>query len=220
MLRIYVGDNEVIIAGRKKSERIIERFRKCGIALQVFQMKKNDNMKSVIEQAEHTVFPQGFLITGDAPQKLLKKFLSYYQVLEAAGGVVLNQDKKLLMMFRRGKWDLPKGKIDPGETDREAAEREVMEETGLLEAKAGKRIRFHEGHQDCTYHTYWMGGVRTIKKTHWFKMKSSDRHELKPQTDEGITEVGWYSKKQVRTKLNNSYRSVRWVLEEYFGKRL
>ncbi|MBX7139896.1 MAG: NUDIX domain-containing protein [Chitinophagales bacterium] len=218
MLRIYVGDNEVIIAGKKKSEKVIRRFKKSRVPLQVFQLKKGDDVKSVIEQAEHTYGAQGFLITGMKSKKLATKYLSYYRILEAAGGVVLSEDQKVLMMFRRGKWDLPKGKIDPGETDREAAEREVKEETGIIEVKVGRRILFHEGHQDCTYHTYWLGGVRTIKKTHWFKMKSSDRHELTPQADEGITEVGWYSKKQVKSKLNNSYRSVRWVLEEYFGK--
>jgi len=147
----------------------------------------------------------------------MKDFLAYYQIVEAAGGIVLSKEGKVLMMFRKGKWDLPKGKIDPGETVKQAARREVIEETGILKVKIGRRIKFHNDNQDCTYHSYWLNGKRTMKMTHWFRMKSSDKHPLTPQLDEGITEVGWYSMKQIQRNLENSYRSVRWVLEEFFG---
>lgn len=220
MLRIYVGDTEVIIAGKKDEGKIIRQFRKSNVPLQVFRMKKDEDLKPVIELAEHSLLPQVFLISGKGTKSRVKKFLSYYQVVEASGGVVRNAKGEVLMMFRRGKWDLPKGKIDEGETVKQAARREVMEETGISKLKIGKRIRFHDGNQNCTYHTYWLGGIRIIKKTYWFRMRSSDKHNLIPQQDEGITEVGWYPKKQIRGKLMNSYRSVRWVLEEYFSGQL
>jgi len=218
MKRIYVGDNEVIIAGKKKSKKVIKKFKNENLLLQVYRVNSREELKSVIEQAEHTTATQNFLITGNSSEELEELFFSNYQFLEAAGGVVLSEEKKVLMMFRKGKWDLPKGKIDPGETVQQAARREVIEETGIKELKIGKRIKFHDGNQDCTYHSYWLQGRRIMKVTHWFKMKSSDKHQLIPQAEEGITQVGWYSKKQIRENLSNSYRSVRWVLAEYFGK--
>ena len=80
-------------------------------------------------------------------EKLFQDFTAHYKILEAAGGMVLNANRELLVIYRRGSWDLPKGKIDPGETKEEAAVREIQEETGLQEVELGNLI--------CsTYHTY------------------------------------------------------------------
>ena len=218
MLRIYVGNNELIIAGKKDAKRITRKFKRNYLLPIIFEVEQKSELKSIIEQVEHTVNVQTFLVTGRSFKKLIKDFLSYYQIVEAAGGIILSEEGKVLMMFRKGKWDLPKGKIDSGETVKQAARREVIEETGILEVKIGKRIKFHNDNQDCTFHSYWLNGKRMMKVTHWFRMKSSDKHPLTPQLEEGITEVGWYGVKQIQRNLENSYRSVRWVLEEFFGK--
>ena len=220
MLRIFINNNELVLAEKKRVKKITGERKKRNLPTVIFSVESKKELKSIIGQAEHTVRVQTFVVYGKSFAALVKRFLSCYQMLEAAGGIVLNEEGKVLMIFRRGKWDLPKGKIDRGETVKQAARREVMEETGIRQLRIRKRIRFHDDHQDGTYHSYWLNGKRVMKKTHWFRMESDDRHALIPQFDEGITEVGWYSIKQVRENLRNSYRSVRGVMEEYFGKEL
>jgi 8-oxo-dGTP diphosphatase len=53
--------------------------------------------------------------------------------VEAAGGVVLDGDGLVVLVHRPkyDDWTLPKGKLHPGESFEEAAQREVEEETGL-----------------------------------------------------------------------------------------
>jgi NUDIX domain len=69
--------------------------------------------------------------------KLWADFRSCFTELPAAGGCVFNEQQELLVFFRRGSWDLPKGKIDPGETPEQASVREVQEETGLVNLDRG-----------------------------------------------------------------------------------
>jgi ADP-ribose pyrophosphatase YjhB (NUDIX family) len=146
---------------------------------------------------------------------LEEALFSRYGLIEAAGGVVRNKKDKVLMMFRKGKWDLPKGKIDLGETIKQAAKREITEETGVRKLKIIRQIRFFNGKQDCTYHSYMLNGKRVIKATYWYEMVTDDTSPLIPQLEENITVVGWFSKKEIREHLKNSYRSVQWVLNEY-----
>jgi 8-oxo-dGTP pyrophosphatase MutT (NUDIX family) len=121
----------------------------------------------------------------------------------AAGGLVLNDNKELLMIFRRGKWDLPKGKLDEDESMESCALREVEEETGLKKLKLAKFI-------DTTIHTYTdpYSNEEVIKETHWFKMYAPNNQQLIPQLDEGIEEIEWVNNKGLQEKLQNSYVNI------------
>ena len=110
-------------------------------------------------------------------------FRAHYLELDAGGGVVTNGDKKLLLIHRNGKWDLPKGKIEDGESVEDGAIREVKEECGLTDVKL-------DAHLLDTYHTYYQNGYRMLKRTYWFKMSSADKL-LTPQADEGIDKALW-----------------------------
>ena len=135
-------------------------------------------------------------------------FCSNYTIIKAAGGLVFNDKNKLLMIFRNGKWDLPKGKIERGEQIEEAAIREVKEECGINELQIEKKLI-------NTYHTYCINGLKILKKTYWFLMKTSFKFSLTPQLEEGITEVRWCDEENVSKYLKNSYSNIRDVISSY-----
>jgi 8-oxo-dGTP pyrophosphatase MutT (NUDIX family) len=121
----------------------------------------------------------------------------------AGGGLVLNDRGGLLMIFRRGKWDLPKGKLDEGETIEACAVREVMEETGLTVVELGELITI--GYHDY-FDTYLQEDV--IKETHWYAMRARGEQLLIPQTAEDITEIKWVMDEELEICLQNSFPNV------------
>ena len=136
-----------------------------------------------------------------------KNFISSYKLIEAAGGLVQNQNDEWLFIHRNGMWDLPKGKLEKGESIEECAVREVAEECGIDEPTIEKPL-------SPTYHTYELKGKRILKKTYWYLMKSSDTSELIPQTEEGITEVKWVSTAEAKILSEASFGSIQEVIKE------
>ena len=149
-------------------------------------------------------------------EELRQAFWNAFTVIQAAGGLVLNEKRELLFIFRRGHWDLPKGKQDPGETPAECALREVKEETGLSELSLGKELL-------VTYHTYLQDGKEILKETYWYSMTASSQAQLTAQTEEDIEEARWVGINDVQPLLNKSYGAIRDVWEsfeqEFAGKR-
>jgi len=138
-----------------------------------------------------------------------EKVKSLFKVVKASGGVVF-KGEKMLLMFRRGKWDLPKGKLDDGESSREAAAREVEEETGVV-ASVGERI--------CTtWHTYTMNGSRILKRTKWYRMTCIDDRRMAPQTEEDIEQLEWLDRREARRVLTNSFSSIRYVVDTVYAE--
>jgi 8-oxo-dGTP pyrophosphatase MutT (NUDIX family) len=131
----------------------------------------------------------------------------------AAGGIVENEEGKILLQFRRGKWDLPKGKLDKGESIEECAVREVEEETGLQNIQLGALI-------GVTNHSYKEKGKDIIKKTYWYKMKVWGNQKLVPQTDEDILELRWVKENELKQYLSNTFPNILEITEKYFGHKL
>jgi len=131
-----------------------------------------------------------------------ESFCANYVLIEAAGGLVYNDVNQLLMIFRNGKWDLPKGKLEIGENIEQCAIREVEEECGILGLKIMKQFQ-------KTYHTYEINGEKILKCTYWFTMRSSFKGSLVPQTKEGITAVVWADKEDIAEKLENSFSNIK-----------
>jgi 8-oxo-dGTP pyrophosphatase MutT (NUDIX family) len=129
------------------------------------------------------------------------------QLIEAAGGLVLNERGNLLMIFRRGKWDLPKGKRDAGESIETCAVREVEEETGLAGVQLMKAV-------GQTNHSYLdpFTNLPTLKITYWFMMYASSLQPLIPQTSEDITEIRWVSDAAMLALLEDSYPTIREII--------
>jgi len=111
------------------------------------------------------------------------------------------------MIYRRKVWDIPKGKLDKGETIKECAVREVEEETGV-KVKIDQKI-------DSVWHTYVTRKKYILKKTHWYAMQCLSDKKMAPQKGEGIKKVEWMDMEQVRVALHDSYRSIRYVMQEY-----
>ena len=147
-----------------------------------------------------------FVICTDA-KAFFKKVLKSVTVIEAAGGLVKNEHKEYLFIYRHDTWDLPKGKIERGETIKTAAVREVEEECGIIVKKLGKQI--------CkTYHAYIFRGEVVLKKSYWYKMKTEGQDKLKPQKEEGITDVRWFPKEKMGIITKNTFPSIVEVMEK------
>ena len=136
-----------------------------------------------------------------------QEFLSTFNVVSAAGGLVLNPKNEILFIYRSYKWDLPKGRIEKGETVKETAIREVEEECGIFNLKLIKPLL-------TTYHVYFQNGMK-LKETFWFVMTSDYKGELTPQLDEGITEVVFKNEAAITKALKNSYKNINLVYDTF-----
>lgn len=168
-----------------------------------------DQMEKIITDL-HADKPFDFhslYILTDQKKVLKKRICALYQVVEAAGGVVVNSNNEVLWIYRLGKWDLPKGKLEKNEKFKHAAVREVLEEcnvTATLEAKV------------CTtYHTYSYKNERILKKTKWFVMHSSQIGKLKPQLEENIERVEWIAQDKMNKAVSDTYSSIRFVIQQF-----
>jgi len=133
---------------------------------------------------------------------LFLKFSSLFKVVEAAGGVIRSETGKVLVINRRGKWDLPKGKIDDDETPEQTAVREISEECGLHNLQLKDLIT-------TTYHSYLLNGEPILKKVYWYDVVyKGNEKEIKPQTEEDISEVLWLMPDDTTIILGNTYLSI------------
>jgi 8-oxo-dGTP pyrophosphatase MutT (NUDIX family) len=166
-------------------------------------------VKSMIHEMQDPSVHAGVFFHKDLNQ-LKDAFFKKFTLIKAAGGFVLNEKKEVLMMFRRGKWDLPKGKMDKKESFEDCALRETEEETGLKKINLISPLI-------TTYHTYHEGSKYVLKETKWFTMKVSGEQKLIPQAAEQITKLEWVGENDIEKYLQNSFPSVNDVLEAGFS---
>jgi 8-oxo-dGTP pyrophosphatase MutT (NUDIX family) len=148
------------------------------------------------------------VIFGADENKAKTYTFGLFKIIEAAGGIVQNDEKELLFIFRRGKWDLPKGKIEKDETKEESAIREVEEETGIsnltLKRKVGE-----------TYHIYKEKEKDILKISHWFYF-SCKKQPLVAQTEEDITEATWIPTQEIKKPMLNTFENIRQIMHHFF----
>jgi ADP-ribose pyrophosphatase YjhB (NUDIX family) len=150
------------------------------------------------------------LVTGN-PGNFLLKFQKAFIPIQAAGGVVVSTGR-ILFIFRNGKWDLPKGKLDKGESTSEAALREVEEETGIKPGGIDFQL-------PSTWHIYtpyagsndqWI-----LKETAWYQMNCNGNLTGTPQQEEGITQVRWIPGNNLEEVMNNTYENLKQIISLY-----
>ncbi len=194
MYRIYINDTALII-----TENIPPTLKKYQqIDLQTF-----DLLTFYHKIKDNEIMGVYMLLTANA-KRLFSTLKKSVMMIKASGGLVRNQENKYLFIFRRGKWDLPKGKIDEGEKTKRAAVREVEEECGILIDKVLGKI--------CkTWHVYEQGEQLILKKTTWYKMEAENQ-PLIPQLEEGITEARWLGEGEFAIVKQNTFPLILDVL--------
>ncbi len=166
-------------------------------------------INSLLHEIKKEQFHAGVLLHEDLGM-LQKKFFKHFDLIEAAGGIVQNDKKELLFIYRLNKWDLPKGKVEQNEDIADCAKREVEEETGVtlltIEQKIGE-----------TYHTYNAYGKHFLKTTHWYYITCPSKQTLVPQTQENIDQIKWVATKDINDPLSNTYPSIKDILAQFFN---
>ncbi len=148
-------------------------------------------------------------VYGENIEEMWEDFTHMFRVIEAAGGIVFNKENKVLFIHRLSKWDLPKGKIEKGESLEQAALREVEEETGLKELILEKFV-------NSTFHIYTeRNGEKILKTTYWFRMTYVGDETPVPQVEEGITEVSWKNSQEIHDIVcPKTFQNIRLILNE------
>lgn len=128
------------------------------------------------------------------------------KLINAAGGLVKNGKGEYLFIFRNGRWDLPKGKLEKKELIKECAVREIEEECGISNLQIVHRL-------PPTFHIYELNGTMAIKHSHWFLMNYKGTKTLKPQKEEGIKKAVWVKKAIISRLKKNMFPSIIGLLE-------
>ena len=205
-VKIYFGDKPLFLCDAV--DETVQPFIHHDDAVFIDELNSH-TVKSMVHEMEQPEIHAGVFYHPNL-EELKKAFFKKFILIQAAGGLVLNEKKEILMIFRRGKWDLPKGKLDKGEKLEACAVREVEEETGLQQVKLISPF-------SITYHTYHEGARFILKESHWFNMQAKSNQELIPQTSEDIHEIKWVSKDAVSPYLKNSFPSVADVLKFFLA---
>jgi 8-oxo-dGTP pyrophosphatase MutT (NUDIX family) len=199
MQKIYFSTTPLIITSSQQpisKGEVIKNGNKKTIQTALKQFDKGDQQLVLIEADEE-----------QALENIKRDFI----VIQAAGGLAYTPSQDVLLIFRRGKWDLPKGKLDEGESLETCAIREIEEETGLKNAILVGLIQ-------KTYHTYQENGEDILKETFWYYMKA-EKQELHPQTDEDIEECRWVPKETISSYFSNMQPSVTDVLKTFLANK-
>ena len=195
MYTVFFDDKKILVTNtlKKTYKKKYRIFTLKDLSIEAF-VKKIDGYKS-----------GKFLFYIDSPDPL-KEFEKAFTLIQAGGGVVRNPQGRILFIKRRGKWDLPKGKLETGEDISECAQREVEEETGVKGLFVlGKRV--------ITYHIYKQDQRWYLKETHWYNMYCDHKEDLCPQTEEDIEICAWKKPKKLKKLLKNSFSSLQEVFK-------
>ncbi len=167
---------------------------------------KNLDFKKLMKQIDKGKI-DNVVLYSKSEKKLLKRLHKLLPVVIAAGGLVRNKDNETLFIHRNGKWDLPKGKTEIGETLEMSAIREVEEETGVKNLQIDQLL-------GRTYHVFSRKKRFKMKLTHWYVMHTDYEGKLKPQKKEGIDKAVWLNSDMAREALENSYSNIKELFSE------
>lgn len=193
-IRIYFNDKPLFLCD--SVDEIIQPFVHNDDAVFIDELNPH-TVKAMIHEMQQPLVHAGVFRHPNL-EELKKAFQKKFTHIQAAGGLVKNDEGKILMIFRRGKWDLPKGKLDPHEKLEDCAIREVQEETGLRNVELMSPLI-------VTYHTYHEGTKHILKESHWFTMHVAGPQRLSPQVEEDILEIQWVDQDHLHSYLPETF---------------
>ncbi len=201
-IKIYFNDKPLFLCDA--IEPVIEPFLHHDDAVFIDELDTH-TVKAMIHEMQLEKVHAGVFLHENLDE-LKKAFFKKFTVIQAGGGLVSNDNSEYLLILRRGKWDLPKGKLDEGETIEECAVREVQEETGLKNVVIVKPLLI-------TYHTYHEGTKFVLKESHWYDMLAGGKQATKPQTEEDIEQIVWAPVQHLAKYTTNTFPNITDVLQ-------
>lgn len=199
----------------KKENKIIVYTNKAVVELIEDRKTAESNIFGIVDfvkflRYKHTLAGH-FQLRAKSLELLKNQFFSTYTILEAAGGVVFNEYDEVLLIYRKGFWDLPKGKLEKGELKKECAVREVEEETGVKNVSIEQKLNLFYNGKKTTYHTYRQKNRPILKPSYWYIMKTN-KQDLTPQLEEDIEQAIWVPRSELHTYYDKCYAAIRDVL--------
>ena len=201
-IKIFLGNKEIeFISNEPEEKSIKELIIRCESRKQVVSAYQKFNSDVSVDRLR--------IWSPFGTEENKRIFFSLFKIIEAAGGIVRKENRDMLVIFRYGKWDLPKGKIKKNDLNREeAALREVREETGLRRLRITRTLW-------PTYHIYTFNETHILKPTYWFEMYGDGDETLTPQPEEDISVVKWLPWNDINLLVSNTYASLRCLILQY-----
>lgn len=208
MYKIYINETPLVLISSEELEQNI--YPRESVLIVAYSGRKK-HLLNYIDNLEKSGKYEAVVIHSPEVKQLFSDFKSLFKTVKAGGGLVTNEDGRILFIFRRGFWDLPKGKLDPGENYKVASVREVQEECGLVNVERKEKLI-------TTYHVFkTRSKQRMLKKTKWFHMTTTDK-ELIPQEEEDIEEARWRNLGEFLQSGDLAYKNINDVIFTYFNK--
>lgn len=196
MYKVFVNDKPIIFTTSIKNEEDFSVY-----------MYKNTIIEELIYKLKVGKLSSVYIYSNNLIEDW-HDFKVKFKVITAAGGLVLNENKKILFIYRGNKWDLPKGRVEEGEGLEEAAVREVEEECGIEKLTIQQKLL-------VTYHLFMQQNEYRLKETHWYLMYTNYKGNLIPQLEEGITKAVFKDKKATDKAIQNTFANIKMVYESY-----
>ncbi len=203
-IKIFSGEKAIHITDQLTDKL---RFLSTKRDLLFFDEQDKIDARLLTEQLATPKLTAALIVRKDLTT-IRRDFFNQFENIAAAGGLVQNSDKDILFIYRMGKWDLPKGKMEQGENQEQCAAREITEETGV------KDLTLHSKICD-TYHIYKENGRHILKTCHWFYFTCGDSQQLIPQRTEDITEVTWVKSSNLKQPMENTYQNIKDVVHAF-----
>jgi len=197
MYKVFFNESFLIISDKAENNNDVKQM--------ILPLQNIRQPEVWLAEAESSIKPMNMVFIHKQPELIWEEFKTNFKIIKAAGGLVKNNSDQYLFIFRKGKWDLPKGKIDKEETFEDGAIREIMEETGVQTISIQKKLT-------TTYHIYRLKGKLVLKETFWYLLQNQGNETLVPQAEEDIEKAVWLSKNEIEPVMVNTYGSIKDVI--------